>query len=363
LPGIGAYAQKAIETGNIQAILYASLAMLVVIVLVDQFFWRPVVAWSEKFKLDTMASTEVPTSWVLDLLYAARLPRMFNRWWRKVVSAYRKTPIAHLKLPRVKLRREPERGRVAPSRFNSDVFFGAILGAIFVTAIVMAGNFVSREVSLREIGYTFLLGIVTLLRVMVLVVLAGLVWTPVGVWIGLNPKLARISQPVVQFLSSFPAVLVFPFFTILFIRTGLNMNIGAIILMALGTQWYILFNSIAGAFKIPTTLRDMSSNMGLRGWLLWKRLILPAIFPSWVTGAITASGGAWNASIIAEVTEWNKTKLTASGLGSYIVNAHETHDIARMVLGVTVMCVFVVGINRFFWRRLYALAEEKYLLA
>ena len=183
-----------------------------------------------------------------------------------------------------------------------------------------------------------------------------------GVAIGFNPRLARIAQPLVLIFASFPANFLFPAATIIFIRIGLGLNAGSIILMILGAQWYVLFNTIAGAMAVPNDLREMASNMRLTGWPLWRKLILPAIFPAWVTGAITASGGAWNASIVSEVVSWGDKTLKADGIGAYIANATTVGDAPRIVLGVSLMCVFVVATNRLFWRRLYALAETRYRL-
>jgi NitT/TauT family transport system permease protein len=194
------------------------------------------------------------------------------------------------------------------------------------------------------------------------VLLATIVWTPIGVWIGFNNKLAQAAQPIVLFLASFPANFIFPAATLMFLRFHISLSWGSILLMALGTQWYILFNTIAGAMSVPTDLREMARNFGMGGWHLWRKLIIPAIFPAWVTGAITASGGAWNASIVAEVVTWKDKTLTAPGLGSYIAQYTDPRDIPRVVLGVTIMSFFVVGINRFFWRKLYALAEARYRL-
>ena len=362
LPGLGSYVKTAMAANDSRAILYASLTMLVVILVVDQFFWRPVVAWSEKFKMERSTSGDPATSWVLDLLHAARLPRSVNKVWRTILTWYRKTPLANLHAPRIAL--PTARSRREVKRFNGDVFFGAALGALIVYTCFTAARFVTKEVHYGEILIAFKLGVYTLLRVLVLLAFAAIVWTPVGVWIGSNPKWARFSQPIVQFLSSFPANFLFPVFITFFIRVGLHLNFGAIILMALGTQWYILFNSIAGAMSIPTDLKEMAANLGLKGWVRWKRLILPAIFPAWVTGAITASGGAWNASIVAEITDkWGSKALQAEGLGSYIVLADRNHDFPRLVLGVSVMCVFVVAMNRLVWRRLYKLAETRYRIA
>jgi NitT/TauT family transport system permease protein len=215
---------------------------------------------------------------------------------------------------------------------------------------------------MSEVFRTAWLGLLTLLRVVVLLIFATLIWTPIGVAIGFNPKLARLLQPVVQFLASFPANFIFPFATLFFIRTNISIEWGSILLMALGAQWYILFNSIAGAMSIPTDLREMATDVGLRGWKLWRKLIIPGIFSAWVTGGVTASGGAWNASIVSEIVAWGQTTLTATGLGTYITEATVAGDWPRITLGISMMSLYVVGINRLFWRRLYHLAETKYHL-
>jgi NitT/TauT family transport system permease protein len=188
------------------------------------------------------------------------------------------------------------------------------------------------------------------------------VWTPIGVAIGFNPRLAQVLQPVALFLASFPANFIFPFATLAFIRWHVAINFGSVLLMALGAQWYILFNTIAGAAGIPTDLREMADDIGMRGWNRWRRLVLPGIFSAWVTGAITASGGAWNASIVSEVVSWGTTTLTASGLGAYIADATGRGDWPRITLGVGIMSLYVVGANRLVWRQLYALAQRKYRL-
>ena len=197
---------------------------------------------------------------------------------------------------------------------------------------------------------------------MLLLIFSTLVWTPIGVAIGFNPRLARLLQPLAQLLASFPANFLFPFATIFFIREGISLDWGGILLMSLGAQWYILFNVIAGAMSIPTDLREMAANMQLRGWQLWRNLIIPGIFPAWVTGGITAAGGAWNASIVAEIVSWGDRTLMAKGLGAFIHQATSVGDWPRIVLGVSMMSLYVVGLNRILWRRLYTLAETKFRL-
>ena len=356
LPGIGSYVAKAMDAGDLHALMWAIVTMAITIFVLDQLFWRPVVAWSEKFKLERSAAAEPPKSWVLNVIRSSRIPRQVSRYYRRLA---RRVPKVRVAVPRVKW---PERRpRQVRPRFNEDVVFGGLMSALVVIGVFIGWRFITNEVHGHEVLVAIGLGFLTLFRVIALLALATLVWTPIGVAIGFNPKLARISQPVVLFLASFPSNFLFPLATVLFLRTHLSLNWGSILLMALGAQWYILFNTIAGAMSVPTDLREMAQNMGVRGWQLWKKLIIPAIFPAWVTGGITASGGAWNASIVSEVVTWKATTLTAAGLGAYITQAG-TDDAPRIVLGVVIMCVFVVTINRLFWRRLYALAESRYRL-
>jgi NitT/TauT family transport system permease protein len=214
---------------------------------------------------------------------------------------------------------------------------------------------------LAVIGTAFRLGLFTFLRVITVVTVASIVWVPIGVWIGFNPRVAQFMQPIVQLLASFPANFIFPFAIAIFIAIGLPLNFGAIVLMALGTQWYVLFNVIAGASAVPSDLKEAMDNLGVRGRDRWRRFILPSIFPAYVTGAITAAGGAWNATIVAEIVYYNHRTLTASGLGSFI--AQNTGHLPELFAGLLVMAVYVTGLNVLLWRRLYALASTKFALA
>jgi len=266
------------------------------------------------------------------------------------------------RLPHFPTPRFPFRRRRPKIHFNGDLAVGVVLGVATCVGLYQGYRFVTKEVGVPEIGHAAWLGLLTLLRVLTLIVVSTLVWTPIGVAIGFSPRLARIAQPIILVCASFPTNFLFPAATIVFIKIGLHLNWGSILLMALGAQWYVVFNTIAGAMAVPNDLREMATNMRLEGWNKWKKLIIPAIFPAWVTGAITASGGAWNASIVAEVVKWGNKTLLADGLGSYIAKATEIGDWPRIVLGVTLMCVFVVTINRMLWRRLYNLAETRYRL-
>lgn len=362
LPGIGSYVAKAVDTRDVHALVWAVITMVVVILLVDQLFWKPVVAWSQKFRMDKSSSGIQANSWLLDLIRASRLPRLLGlqlRRWR--IRRYRPPTEEEEPPDRIQAWLAKRRWR-ALSRINDDLVFGVIVGGVCLAAIYYAVRFVTSEVRPNEVATAFGLGFLTLMRVSVLIAFSTVVWTPIGVAIGFNPRLARTMQPIAQLAASFPANFIFPAATVLFLKIGLSLDWGSMLLMALGSQWYVLFNAIAGAMAVPSDLREMCASMGLRGWPLWKTLIIPAIFPAWVTGAVTASGGAWNASIVSEVVSWGNKKLTAHGLGSYIAAATDKGDWPRIVLGVAAMCVFVVGINRLLWRRLYTLAEVRYRL-
>lgn len=360
LPGVGSYLASAIEAGDMQAIGYSVLTMVLMIVLVDQLFWRPLVVWSQKFKMELTESADVPVSFVYDLLTRSGLLRVLNR----ILLA----PIAR-GLNRL-MNRIASVSETAAQQFRNIPQSGYIskLIALCLVAVLLQGMrdpvidayllVVSMPGSdLIEIAY---LGLYTLGRVM-LAVLLGALWTvPVGVWIGMNPLLAKVLQPVVQIAASFPANMLFPFITILFLRYQVNFEWGSISLMALGTQWYVLFNVIAGTMSIPNDLHEAGAVFRLQGWRRWKVLILPSIFPFLITGIITASGGAWNASIVSELVSWHDKQLTATGLGSYISRVTEQGDWAGIIWGITVMCLFVIAINQCLWRRLYQLSRAKY---
>jgi NitT/TauT family transport system permease protein len=355
LPGIGSYVAAAVAARDLRAILLAMATMAAVIVVVDQFFWRPLVAWANKFKLETRASADVPQSWLLDLLRSSRVPGLVHKALSPLGEAFNRQIVRRFPV-------HPPRAETNPRSRSGDWLYNGLLLILLAGLIVWGLNFVLAEVGLREVGDAVLRGLATFGRVVVLVVVSTLIWTPIGVAIGFNPRLAHLAQPVVQLMASFPANFIFPFATVVFIRAGINLNWGGILLMALGAQWYILFNTIAGAMSIPTDLREMTANMGLHGWRLWRHLIMPGIFSAWVTGGITAGGGAWNASIVSEIVTWGSTTLTAYGLGAYVAQATGVGDWPRIVLGVGVMSLYVVGFNRLFWRRLYKLAEAKYRL-
>jgi len=353
LPGVGSYVAAAIAAMDVRALAWAVVTIAVVIVLVDQLFWRPVIAWSDRFRYEQSAAAEPPRSWVYDVIRAANVPALAARLSQPA------TDVAGRWLSAITAAR-PHRASGPQAQARSERVFDGLMIAIVIVLSAFALHFILTTVGFAEILKTVGLGFATMGRVVVLLAVATAIWTPVGVAIGFNPRLARRLQPVVQFLSSFPANFIFPFATLGFIKLGVPINIGSILLMALGSQWYILFNAIAGAQSIPTELREMCNDCGLHGWRRWRRLVVPGIFASLVTGAITASGGAWNASIVSEVVSWGNTTLTATGLGTYITEATTKGDWPRIVLGVSVMSIFVVTVNRIVWRPLYHYAEKRF---
>jgi len=352
LPGIGSYVALAIGKQNLPAIGYAILTMLLVIIAYDQLLFRPVVAWADKFRFEQTASASAPTSWMLDLFRRTRALRALTYPFAALNKAISNL---HFAIPN-SLRMPVKSGQ--PSRIVDALWLAFIVASTGYAAWRIY-EYLSATLSpsdvLRAVGY----GFVTLARVVVLIALATLIWVPVGVWIGLRPKLAERIQPLAQFLAAFPANLAFPVFVVIIVRYHLNPNVWLSPLMILGTQWYILFNVIAGASAFPTDLREAAGSFHLRGWRWWIKVILPGIFPYYVTGAITASGGSWNASIVAEVASWGDIHLTATGLGAYIATATEAGDFPRVVLGIAVMCVLVTLFNRLLWRPLYAFGERR----
>ncbi len=352
LPGLGSYVAAATTARDFHALAWAILTMTILILAIDQFFWRPLVTLADMYKLELSAGESLHF-WVVDLWRAARLPHytvlLFGPAWNA--------------LDRMMSRVSPMRETGAESKKpGTDRWFNAAMLTVVFVLAAMAIRFILSEVGLREVGWAAILGLCTAARVFFLLIVSTLVWTPLGVAIGFNPRLARISQPVVQLLASFPANFVFPFATLGFIKAGISLNFGSVFLMALGAQWYLLFNVIGGAQSIPNDLREMGRSIGLKKGKAWRYLIGPGIFGSWVTGAITASGGAWNASIVSELVSWGNTTLVAKGLGSYIAEATSKGDWPRIVLGVGLMSIFVVSVNQLLWRRLYTLAETQFRL-
>jgi NitT/TauT family transport system permease protein len=354
LPGLGSYLQTAASAGDTTSILWGVATMIAVIVLLDQFVWRPVIAWAEKFKVEQVESTDVPQSWVLDLI---RHSRSLARIRNSTV-----TPLSERLMSYFARERSTEEARPGGPwkiwlvRLLAVALLGGMGYGLVRVGIILSGL---QKVELREAGIG--LG-ATFLRVNV-ALLIGALWTiPAGVAIGFNPKLARIAQPLAQIAASVPATALFPVVLLLLIRIGGGLGVGSIVLLLLGTQWYILFNVIAGAIAIPTDLKECCSVFRLEGLQRWKKLILPGIFPYLVTGMVTASGGAWNASIVAEYFHFKGHIYTTAGLGATISQATDQGNFDLLLAATMMMAATVVTINRLVWRRLYALAETRYRL-
>ena len=352
LPGVGSYISVAIEHRDLGAIGWAIAAMLVGVMLYDQLFFRPLLAWADKFRFEETGSGTAQQSWLLNFLQRTERMRRTTeataRLLERSITAFRP------RFDGTSIRARPNAKSLMPQRV-----WDAALAALVFYAVWILIRFIHSEVGWSEVGHVFVLGCYTMLRVVVLIVLAALLWIPIGVRIGMNPRLADRSQAIIQFLAAFPANLMFPVAVLALVHFKLNPNIWLSPLMILGTQWYLLFNVIAGASTVPTELRYAAQNLRLASSLKWRRYLLPAIFPSFVTGAITASGGSWNASIVAEYVTWGDTTLKAEGIGSYIAEMTAAGDFPRIALGIAVMCVFVMSFNHFIWRRLYKMTEDR----
>jgi NitT/TauT family transport system permease protein len=352
LPGIGSYIAMAIEAKDLGAIGLAVAAMLVGVLLYDQLFFRPLLAWADKFRFEELGAGQEANSWLLTWLRRTERLQAVGEWAASGLSR-----------SFVLFRRRHDgtsiRARKTQSAPTLTRAWDATLAALVLFALWRLTLFVHAEVGWGEVGHVFVLGFYTLLRVLVLIALAALIWVPLGIWIGMNPTVAARVQALAQFMAAFPANLMFPVFVLAIVRFGLTPDIWLSPLMIFGTQWYLLFNVVAGASTIPTELRFAARNLGLRGALRWRRYLLPAVFPSFVTGAITASGGSWNASIVSEYVTWGSTTVQAHGIGSYIAEMTASGDFPRIALGIGVMCVYVMSLNHFVWRRLYSMAEDR----
>jgi NitT/TauT family transport system permease protein len=355
LPGVGSYIALAVKQKDLAAIGYAIGAMFIVILLFDQLLFRPLTASADWFRLDQEAGLTANRSWALTMFRRSRLVGVLARAFAALlrIGSQRQVP------------RGPRPDRL-PGRWEARwvdfAWYGALV-LLGVGALIKTAHFVLGEVTLAEMGRVVLYGLITLLRVAVLIALASLIWVPIGVWVGLRPRVASVVQPIAQFLAAYPQNLFFPLVVSAIVAFRLTPDIWLSPLMILGTQWYILFNVIVGASAIAPDVRLAGENLGVRGWLWWRRVALPAVFPFYVTGAITASGGSWNASVGAEVAAWGKETVRAHGLGAYIYDATAAGDFQRNALGIMVLSLLVVTLNRVFWRPLYARAERKFRIS
>jgi len=355
LPGLGSYLQTAASAGDTEAILWGVGTMIAVIVLLDQIVWRPVIAWAEKFKVEQVESTDAPQSWFLNLMQKSRL---LHRLRKKAINPVRERLGLHFARGY-----HPDQEEAPPAAWK--VWIGRTIAAFAVLAVFYA--------MVRAIGMLthlnaddfrqILQGAAATFGRVIAALLIGALWTiPIGVAIGFNPRLSRIAQPLAQIAASVPATALFPVVLAVLIRIGGGLGVGSILLLLLGTQWYILFNVIAGAMAIPTDLKEASSVFKFTTGQRWRRVILPGIFPYLITGMVTASGGAWNASIVAEYFRLNGQTFTTVGLGATISRATDSGNFALLLGSTIAMSIIVVTVNRLVWRRLYRLASNRYTL-
>ena len=353
LPGIGSYVALAIQQRDLAAVGWAILAMVIVIALYDQVMFRPLVAWADKFRFESVAGQMAPESWLLDLLQRGRFVRHLAEPFERAFDIFLRLRFAPRRGLRVGLTRLPIPRRLV------DAAWYLCMAALAIYAARQVVEFVATELGWADLWTVLRLAVFTMIRVAALIALASLVWVPLSVMIGLRPRLAEKVQPMAQFLAAFPANLLFPVAVVVIVHFQLNPNFWLSPLMILGTQWYIVFNVIAGASTFPTDFIEAADTFHVRGFLWWRKVMLPGIFPYYVTGAITASGGAWNASIVSEAVSWGDTKLNAAGLGAYIAQMTDAGDYPRIVLGIAVMSVFVILFNRVLWRPLYGFAARR----
>tara|TARA_R110000868_G_scaffold10639_4_gene51637 strand:- start:38812 stop:40542 length:1731 start_codon:yes stop_codon:yes gene_type:complete len=354
LPGIGSYIAAAVSHKDMAGILFAIIAMFVVIFIYDQILFRPLVKWSEKFRFEQNPDDKQTRSWVAIIMERAHLLKLLDLSKQFIKDMF----INRLFYNRRNLHDIPT-VNVSSRRFMI-VFWYIAVSAIIIVSTAYLLHFIFSALPYSEAWLTFKLGCATLTRVLVSVLISSIIWVPIGVWIGMNPRLTQTIQPIIQFLAGFPANLLFPLVVMLILHFDLNVQIWVTPLMTIGSMWYILFNVVAGTSTLPKDYFYATDNFGVKGWLWWKRFILPGVFPYYITGAITAAGAAWNLSIIAEVIQWGHTKIVAYGLGAYISEYTTKGDFHRIALSIGMMCLFVLFFNRLVWKPLYKLAEERY---
>jgi NitT/TauT family transport system permease protein len=354
LPGIGSYIFVALQKADIHAIVYAIIAMFVIIFLYDQLMFRPLLKWAEKFKADKMPDEKPNRAWFTSLLQRAQLIRYFGNIISKLGDAFiniRFSQETYL---------EKHQPKVSWLNKTLTITFYTVIIAVLLIAAFLFVRFIFSTLSWANLWHVFLLTLASALRVVATILISSLVWVPVGVWIGRNNKLAKLAQPIVQFCAAFPANLIYPLAILLILKYHFSINIWSTALIIMGAQWYILFNVIAGTSTMPKEIYYAARNFDVKGWLWWKRVVIPGIFPYYVTGAITAAGGAWNLTIVAELLHWGSHTLSAFGIGAYITHYTNIGDFHRIALGIGMMCLFVLLFNWLVWRPLYNLAETRF---
>jgi NitT/TauT family transport system permease protein len=354
LPGVGSFIAKANDAGDWSAVFAAVVTMAIVILAYDQLLFRPIIAWAAKFRVELSASQQVEESWVLNLVQRTYWVR---HAFRPVALGLRSLGLLRIGMPKLLPANVVPKSATASRAI--DVLWVALIAVVGIYAAWSAVAYVATELGWSDVGDVFVLTFYTLLRVVVLMALASVFWVPVSIYIGLRPRLAESVQPIAQFLAAFPVNLLFGVAVSLVLTFHLNPDIWLSGLIVFGTQWYIVFNTIGGAAAFPNDLREASANFHIHGWDWWRKVILPGVAPYYLTGAITASGGSWNAAIVAEYVKWKDQTVTAHGVGAYIAQATDKGDFPKIVLGVAMMSVFVTLFNRLFWRQLYAIAERR----
>jgi NitT/TauT family transport system permease protein len=356
LPGVGSYIQLATMTKDIHALFYAVITMLLVILMYDQLLFRPLVAWSEKFRSHEEVDVDPAESWLLNLFQRTRFLQTIGAMIQRCNSYFINLSFLSFSTP--------VQRKSAPSILREQVYntiWWVLLVSIIGYSLFFLFTFILKHMALPEILHVMYLGFLSLLRIAMVLLISSCIWVPVGVWIGSRPRLTVFIQPIAQFLAAFPINLLFPFAAILILRYHLNFNIWCAPLMILGTQWYILFNVISGASALPKKLCHAVDILHVKGSLKWRKFILPGIFPYFITGLITAAGGAWNITIIAEVINFGDRHFSADGIGAYIANHSALSDGSpSVVLGLAVMIFYVLIINRLVWRPLYKLAQQRF---
>ncbi|MBN1684570.1 MAG: ABC transporter permease subunit [Gammaproteobacteria bacterium] len=354
LPGIGSYIGVAIMHQDIAAIVYAIIAMIIVILLYDQLVFRPLVNWSEKFKSGENEEPQTQ-SWILRFLHRTRLLKLIGELFAILFDEF-----VNLSFFQRKKSRKTISLDIPPFILKFIVYLWYfVIITLSLLGFILLMHFIYQTTSLTEILHVFTLGFYTTLRIMAVVIVCSVIWVPIGIWVGLRPRTAHYVQAIAQLFSAFPMNLLFPLVVIWILKYKLNFEIWCAPLMILGPQWYMLFNIIAGTSTIPQNLRHAAKNFGVTGFLWFRRFIFPVVFPYFITGAITTVGGAWNATIVAEIVNWGTTSLKASGLGSYITQVTAQGSFAKVALGLGVMCLYVLFFDHLVWQPLYNLAAKR----
>lgn len=355
LPGIGAYISSAIIHEDLKAIFYAIGSMFVSIIIYDQLLMRPLTQWSTKFRYETSNSAPPATSFIYILfrnsITISKISKIFVKFYKKIINS----PFFDNK--------EVITKEYSPSsqKIKDYALFGSVI-CITIYYLYDAWPYLSKNIDLKQIWECFYLTSVTLLRIILMVILAILIWVPLGVMIGLYSKKPERALLVSQMLSAFPTNLLYPIFVILIHNYFLDPNIWLSFLLIFGSQWYVAFNVISGSSSIPNEFREVYKCLDIRGFMLWKKIILPAIFPKFLNGAFAAWGGAWNATIVAELVNWGHIEYKAYGIGSFIAESSLADNLIHVAMGIAVMTLFIILFNKFFWQPLFNLAERKYRL-